>query len=160
MGLLVYYIHPDLHVGRRGRIIGTSVVSPAIFRVIVSVDDIERAADFYARLLGSEGRRVSPSWHYFDAGSVIFACHDSESDEDDTPHCPNPEPIYFSVLNVTEFFNKCLEQKLVGPNSKVSVQPSGERSIYMQDPFGNPLCFVEASSCFTGDLRIGGMQLT
>jgi extradiol dioxygenase family protein len=135
-------------------------VSPVIFRVIVSVDDIERASDYYGRLFGSEGRRISPGWHYFDAGTVIVACHDPATDEDDTPHCPNPEPIYFAVPDVDKFYAHCAEHQLAGRHAKVATQSSGERSLYMQDPFGNPLCFVEATTCFTGDLRIGGMQLT
>jgi extradiol dioxygenase family protein len=127
---------------------------------VVSVDNIERATEFYCRLLSTEGRRVTPGWHYFDAGAVILACHDPNADGDDTPYCPNPEPIYFFVANVDTFFERCVEHGLVGPQARVSVQDSRERCLYMQDPFGNPLCFVDAPTRFTGDLKIGGLQLT
>jgi hypothetical protein len=32
----------------------------------------------------------------------------------------------------------------------VAERPWGERSFYMRDPAGNPLCFVDASTLFTG----------
>jgi uncharacterized glyoxalase superfamily protein PhnB len=33
--------------------------------------------------------------------------------------------------------------------SEVEVQDWGERSFYLSDPFGNPLCFVEQGTEFT-----------
>lgn len=130
--------------------------TPVIFRVIVSVHDIERAADFYGKLFDTPGRRVSPGRHYFDAGNVILACYDPEADGDETPHMANPEPIYFSVSDVDGFFLRCQEMGLIGQTVDVYRQPWGERSFYMQDPFGNPLCFVEESTCFTGLPELGG----
>ena len=33
---------------------------------------------------------------------------------------------------------------------QIATRPWGERSFYVHDPFGNPLCFVDAGSLFTG----------
>jgi extradiol dioxygenase family protein len=45
---------------------------PRLFRVIVPVSDIERAAHFYGALLGDVGQRVSPGRHYFDCEGTIL----------------------------------------------------------------------------------------
>ncbi len=125
-----------------------------LFRVIVSVTDIDEAAGFYSALFETPGRRVSPGRHYFDAGAVIFACLDAESDGDDTPHCPNPEPVYFAVHDLQSFFERAKRRELIGSHVQIKTQPWGERSFYMQDPFGNPLCFVEESTRFTGESEV------
>jgi hypothetical protein len=36
------------------------------------------------------------------------------------------------------------------PMGRIAQRPWGERSFYMTDPFGNPLCFVDESTLFTG----------
>ena len=36
------------------------------------------------------------------------------------------------------------------PMGQIAVRPWGERSFYLHDPFGNPLCFVDSRSLFTG----------
>jgi hypothetical protein len=35
--------------------------------------------------------------------------------------------------------------------SEVAVQSWGERSFYARDPFGNPICFVDSGTLFTGE---------
>jgi hypothetical protein len=39
------------------------------------------------------------------------------------------------------------------PMGRIAVRPWGERSFYLHDPFGNPLCFVDARTLFTGASR-------
>jgi hypothetical protein len=36
------------------------------------------------------------------------------------------------------------------PMGEIAMRPWGERSFYMADPFGNPLCFVDERTLFTG----------
>jgi len=36
------------------------------------------------------------------------------------------------------------------PMGQIAVRPWGEWSFYLSDPFGNPLCFVDAATLFTG----------
>ena len=38
----------------------------------------------------------------------------------------------------------------VGPLGQITQRPWGEESFYVNDPFGNPLCFVSRESVFTG----------
>ena len=121
-----------------------------LFRVIVPVTDIERAAEFYTVLLQSAGRRVSPGRHYFDCGGVILACFDPRADTDAFDLPPNPDHIYFAVGDLEAAFERataagCSE---LGPIAK---QPWGERSFYAKDPFGNRLCFVDDTTLFTGE---------
>jgi predicted enzyme related to lactoylglutathione lyase len=55
---------------------------PRLYRVILPVFDIERAANFYAAVFGVPGSRVSPGRHYFDCGGTLLACYDPIADGD------------------------------------------------------------------------------
>ncbi len=68
-----------------------------IFRVIVPVSDIERAAAFYSQVLASPGQRTSRGRHYFFCGEVILACFDPRADGDDFDARPNPEHLYIAT---------------------------------------------------------------
>lgn len=70
---------------------------PHLFRVIVPVADIERAARFYARVLGNSGQRVSPGRHYFQCEGTPLACYDPKADGDGYDAKPLPEPLYLAV---------------------------------------------------------------
>ena len=130
-----------------------------LFRIILPVADINAAASFYAGVLGSDGQRVSPGRHYFDCEGTILACYDPAADGDGYTAAPNPEPIYLAVSNLGGVYDACLEggAKLaegsppdVGPLGQITKRPWGEESFYVNDPFGNPLCFVSRESVFTG----------
>ena len=64
---------------------------PHLFRVIVPVGDIERAALFYSALLGAAGSRVSPGRHYFECEGTILACYDPQADGDGRNAKPLPD---------------------------------------------------------------------
>ena len=122
-----------------------------IFRVIVPVNDIEKAKEFYSRLFGHEGERVSPGRHYFKSGSVILACFDSKADGDyDFAKDANPEYIYFDTDDLEQLFANAKASGCSYLEDKIEERPWGERSFYAKDPFGNPLCFVDRNSMFTG----------
>ena len=57
-----------------------------LFRVIVPVPDVDRAAEFYALLLGIAGERVVPTRHYFDCGGTILALVDPSGHERECLH--------------------------------------------------------------------------
>jgi catechol 2,3-dioxygenase-like lactoylglutathione lyase family enzyme len=80
---------------------------PHLFRVIVPVSDIERAALFYSALLGAAGSRVSPGRHYFECEGTILACYDPQADGDGRDAKPLPEPIYFAVDDLESIYVKC-----------------------------------------------------
>lgn len=121
-----------------------------IFRVILPVADIEIAARFYRELLDQPGQRVSDGRHYFDCGGVILACFDPRRDGDDFDASPNPDHIYLAVSDVDATFVRAQRLNCREIEPKVAVRPWGERSFYLKDPFGNPICFVDEQTIFTG----------
>jgi catechol 2,3-dioxygenase-like lactoylglutathione lyase family enzyme len=130
------------------------VVPVRLFRVIVPVGSIEGAAAFYARVLGAQGRRVSPGRHYFDCEGTILACYDPRADGDAPPQSPAPAPnpghLYLATDDLNGTRRRLVEQlgeRGVGP---IEDQPWGERTIYANDPWGNRLCFVDRGTMFTG----------
>jgi catechol 2,3-dioxygenase-like lactoylglutathione lyase family enzyme len=132
--------------------------APRIFRIIVPVSDLERAASFYGELLAVEGKRVSPGRHYLDCGGVILALFDPRGDGDDEAAKPLPDHVYFAVGDLEAVFARA---KALGCLSKeggdgdlamgaIATRPWGERSFYCVDPFGTRLCFVDDTTLFTG----------
>jgi hypothetical protein len=48
-------------------------MTASVFRIVLEIGDSDRAMEFYARLLGAEGRKVGGGRVYFDCGSVTLA---------------------------------------------------------------------------------------
>jgi catechol 2,3-dioxygenase-like lactoylglutathione lyase family enzyme len=128
-----------------------------IYRIIMPVSDLERAAHFYRQLLGDEGLRVSPGRHYFACGGVILAVYSPQDDGDTVESRPNFEHVYFAVPDLEDVFQRA--QRVGGLSTKtgdgslpmgaIARRPWGERSFYMSDPCGNPLCFVDEKTVLT-----------
>ncbi len=131
---------------------------PRLYRVILPVGNIQQAAKYYAELLGIEGMRISPGRHYFDCRGVILALYDPKADGDTTFPRPNFEHVYFAVQDLEAVYKRSeglggLSKEMGNgnlPMGKVEKRPWGERSFYMKDPFGNPLCFADEKTLFTG----------
>ena len=132
--------------------------STRLYRVIMPVDEIESAAHFYATLLNLPGARISPGRHYFACGDVTLALYSPRTDGDARSPRPNFDHVYFAVDDLEEAYGRA---RLVGglateigdgqlPMGEIAVRPWGERSFYLRDPFGNPLCFVDSRTLFTG----------
>ena len=129
--------------------------APRLFRIILQVTDLDRAAEFYAKLLGDEGRRIPrASRHYIDCGPVILALVDPTAEEEAKPL---PDYIYFAVDKLEPYHSRaselnCLSHEDVHGASAADmvVRPWGERSFYVKDPWGNGLCFVDEKTLFTG----------
>ncbi len=117
--------------------------------MVLPVSDIEVAASFYAGVLGIAGDRVSPGRHYFPCGGTILACYDALADGDPAQVGPNPQHVYFSVDDLEAVHERVRRRngESVTPNE---TRPWGERSFYANDPFGNPVCFVDSKTLFTG----------
>lgn len=128
---------------------------PNLYRVILQTPDLNQATEFYSNLLGTKGREIRGSRHYFDCGPVILALLDPTSGGERA--APNPENIYFSVKDLEKFHAQasalgCLSKETVHgePAGDIVKRPWGERSFYVTDPWGNKLCFVDAQTIFTG----------
>jgi DivIVA domain-containing protein len=127
------------------------VATASLFRVVLPVGNIEEATRFYGQVLEVGGQRVSPGRHYFDCGGVILVCFDCRADGDaDRPQRPNPDHLYFSLTNLDDGFERVTAAGPSWIEEEIRTRPWGERSFYCGDPWGNPLCFVEQSTTFTG----------
>lgn len=126
--------------------------SARLYRVILPVSDIDRAAAFYGSVFGTEGERVSPGRHYFDCGGAVLACYDPVADGDEigegwTLH--ENQYLYFSVPDL-EGARRRIEEAGGRDLTDIEEMPWGERLFYAVDPLGSRLSFVDASTLFTG----------
>ncbi len=134
-------------------------MAPTLYRIILQVDNLDQAEEFYGRLLGDRGRRIPhASRHYIDCGPVILALVDvaGENIPDLKPQ-PLPDYIYFAVSDVDAVHARALELNCLSTEDvhgesagDVVTRPWGERSFYVHDPWGNGLCFVDETTLFTG----------
>jgi predicted enzyme related to lactoylglutathione lyase len=128
-----------------------------LYRVILPVSDIEAAARFYGAVLGEPGRRVSGGRHYFGdsvTGAAILACYSPRDDGDeprygDTWRQHPLQYVYFSVDDLEDARVRCVEAGATDVTS-IEAMPWGETMFYAQDPFDNPISFVQAGTEFTG----------
>ena len=68
---------------------------------------------------------------------------------------PNPELVYFGVSDLDASYERAQKLRMksvlddhVGEG--IQLRPWGERSFYGLDPSGNPICFVDDQTLFTG----------
>ena len=106
-----------------------------LFRVILPVSDIERAAQFYGALLVASGSRVSPGRHYFGCGDVILACFDPRADGDPWDASPNPD-VYFSVTDLKSTLRSARAAGAVILHPRQKLSP-GASKLYCKGHFGN-----------------------
>jgi uncharacterized glyoxalase superfamily protein PhnB len=120
-----------------------------LFRVVLPVPDVAEAVDFYAALLEDEGEAVGDgSRHYFHCDGAILALANPAAHGNDVR--PNAEHVYLAVEDIDAAYTRA--RLLSAPDlTEIAEQPWGERSFYCKDRFGNPLCFVDEATKFTGD---------
>jgi len=131
-------------------------MAPTLFRIILQVGNLDEAEAFYGKLLGDAGRRIPrASRHYIDCGPVILALVDPSID-DETPK-PLPDYIYFAVNDLESVHQRAAELNCLSDDDvhgesagAIVVRPWRERSFYVNDPWGNGLCFVDEQTLFTG----------
>lgn len=129
-----------------------------LYRVIMPAGDLEVSRHFYATLLGQPGMQISGGRHYFRCGAVVLAVYSPASDGDPTTPHANFGHLYFAVDDLEAHFERaktldCLDPAIGDgglPMGAIATRPWGERSFYAQDPFGNPLCLVDAATLFIG----------
>jgi predicted enzyme related to lactoylglutathione lyase len=127
--------------------------TPIFFRLNIEVGDLDKAAAFYGELFGVDGRKQAGSRAYIQAGPVTLQVVDV------SPTAPHPaaKALYFTVKNLDAVHARakklgCLSRELVHgkPGGDLVTRPWGERSFYADDPWSNPLCFVEAGTTYPG----------
>lgn len=129
----------------------TQAGTPSLFRINIEVGDLDAAHRFYAALLGLEGRPQMGRRVYFQAGGVTLQVVQAEA-----PHTA-AKALYFLTADLDAVHARaqaldCLSTEAVHgePGGAPVVRPWGERSFYADDPWGNPLCFVEAGTIYAG----------
>jgi len=127
---------------------------PQLFRLNVEVGDLNKAIHFYSTLLGVEGRKQPGSRVYYECGPVTLQVVDVSSGG--KPHIA-AKALYFMVKDLESIFERAtslgsLSRESVhdAPGGGIVVRPWGERSFYVEDPWKNPLCFVEEGTVYTG----------
>jgi len=127
---------------------------PKLFRVTVEVSDLDKAAAFYSKLLGIDGKRHPGARHYFDCGGVILAVLDVS--RGGMPPTVGPKSMYFAVGDVAAVHARAKQLGALAPYKvhgedagAVTRRPWGEKSFYVVDPWGNDACFVEDGTLYT-----------
>ena len=127
---------------------------PQFFRLNIEVGDLEAAISFYAKLLGIQGRKQAGSRCYFNCGPATLQVLDVSSVREPQPV---PKALYFTVSDLEAAYERAVALKCVSrenvhdaPGGGIVVRPWGERSFYVEDPWKNPLCFVEEGTVYAG----------
>jgi catechol 2,3-dioxygenase-like lactoylglutathione lyase family enzyme len=133
--------------------------SPQLYRVLVPAKNLNQSRRFYESLMSAPGRKVGGGRVYFDCGPVILGVLDYSSRET-SRFTPPAEALYFATNDLERVYRRarqlgCLTTGLLhddpsSPLGEIVVRPWGERSFYAVDPSGNPLCFVDSRTLFTG----------
>jgi uncharacterized glyoxalase superfamily protein PhnB len=123
---------------------------PRVFRLIQPVDDIETAVAFYSRVLGGPGERIALNRHYFTCGGVVLACVEAPLEHREPRPRKDPRIVYLAVDDVEATFEQVRDAGPHWIDDAIATQFWGERSFYADDPFGNPLCFVQEDTLYLG----------
>lgn len=117
----------------------------------IEVGDLAAAQSFYETLLNTKGRGQAGHRFYINAGPVAFQIVASPD-----PHIA-AKALYFATADLDAVHARaaslsCLSEEMVHglKGGDISVKPWGERSFYVNDPWGNPLCFVESGTMYAG----------
>jgi len=134
--------------------LGKTADVPSLFRLNIEVGNLDIAAEFYGKLLGTPGRIQAGSRVYFTCGAATLQVVDVSAERQ--PHTA-AKALYFRVNDLDALFERakalrCLSREDVhgAPAGAMVVRPWGERSFYCEDPWHNPLCFVEAGTVYPG----------
>lgn len=118
---------------------------PRFFRLNIEVGDLGRALRFYGRLLGIEGREGPGSRAYFQCGPVTLQVVQIGAAAHPAAKCLYFEVSHLERIHARAKALRCLSKGDVHDDSggRIVTRPWGERSFYAEDPWDNPLCFVQ-----------------
>jgi hypothetical protein len=124
---------------------------PQLFRLNVEVGDLAAAAKLYGDLFVQPVRPQPGNRIYVNCGPVALQVVGVASPQ------PVPKALYLTVQDLDAAHARA---KALGVLSKIMVhgqpgadpivRPWGERSFYVDDPWANQFCFVEAGTVYAG----------
>ena len=124
---------------------------PQFFRMNLEVGDLAAAQSFYETLFGIQSRGQAGHRFYINPGPVAL-----QVIAPPTPH-PVPKALYFTVLDLDAVHARASALDALSTaavhglqGGDISVKPWGERSFYVNDPWGNQICFVQADTVYAG----------
>jgi predicted enzyme related to lactoylglutathione lyase len=132
----------------------TAVAAPKLFRITLEVANLPDAVTFYQKLFGIEGEGHPGARHYFNCGGIIVSLIDP-TQGGLTPQT-NAKSLYFAVDDLEAVHARAVELGALAPYKvhgaeagEIITRPWGERSFYVNDPWGNDLCFVQEGTLYT-----------
>lgn len=135
---------------------------PNLYKTILPTTSLGRAAAFFEELLGLEVDASVPNRHFVYCDSCVLALvnpieHARGHGMETLEFRPNPEVVYFGVSDLDGIYERAqkLGMKPIPQQDDpvgigIEQRPWGERSFYGLDPSGNPICFVDDQTLFTG----------
>ncbi len=125
--------------------------APQLFRINIEVGDLVVAQAFYETMLATRARGQAGQRFYINAGPIVFQVVASAN-----PHVA-AKALYFTTTDLDAVHQRASALNALSDESvhglrggDISVKPWGERSFYANDPWGNPLCFVDAGTVYAG----------
>jgi len=125
------------------------VEAARLFRIGVPVPDLARAVEFYRAILGHDGVAVAGVGHYFRCGPTILALGDHGGQG--SVFRANVEPACFAVADLRAAYARAKGAGCSWLEDRIRKRAWGEKSFYGRDPFGNPFCFVDERTAFSGE---------
>lgn len=137
----------------------TGKPGPNLCMTVLPTTSMGRSDAFFEALLGLEPDTYVPGRHTFYCDSCMLMLVDTVEharghELAPPPFRANTEIVYFAVPNLDATWETA--QKLDLPRvdedvgHRIQTRPWGERSFYGRDPSGNPICFVDPDTLFTG----------
>jgi uncharacterized protein len=122
------------------------------FHLAVPVDDLDRARDFYGRVLGLSQGRSAPEWIDWDFHGHQLVTHAVPHIQATAGHNPVdgqevPVPHFGLILSVPEFHELADRLRAVGtsfviePYRRFAGEPGEQWTMFLLDPAGNALEF-------------------
>lgn len=129
-------------------------VPGAILEAALYVDDLDRAEDFYGRLLGLERiQRVAGRHVFYRVGASVLLLFNADATElpPRNPHLPVPPHGARGPGHVCLTLDRtgigAMQARLTAAGVIIDTTfdwPNGARSLYVRDPAGNSVEFAEA----------------
>lgn len=118
---------------------------PKLYRVVMQVGNIERAAVFYEGVLGVRGERAGPGRHRLNLSGVVLECVDPAAEGLGYGATPNPDLLHVAVDDLEGAYARASGAgcQWLDP---ITTHATGERSFTLRDPFGNPVSIAAAGS--------------